>query len=245
MFLRGFFRSFLLGTALAGLSGCSAYTLSSGTFSAVSFTIDDGAEQNWVPLFSSKGIVGTAFIITGPEFMNSDHWKALRVLQSAGWEIGGHSRTHPHLTTVDEATLASEIGGCRDDLIAHGITNPVSFAYPYSDFDATVEAAAHRYFLQSRAGDENGGQGFNLPPYDWNALKIIDGDTGSLEQLKAAADDVKARRLWLILILHTYRPDHPDEVLKAEKISALIDYIQAQSIPILTVAQAADLARSR
>lgn len=231
--------------ALAGLSGCSDYTLVPVSFSAVSFTIDDGDEQNWVPLFTGKGIVGTAFVITGPKYMTSDHWKALGVLQSQGWEIGGHTRTHPHLTTLDQAVLEYEIGGCKDDLIAHGIADPVSFTYPYGDYNAAAEAVAQKYFRQSRSGDGNGGEGFNYPPYAWDALKIVDGDTGTLEQLEADADSAKARRLWMIVVLHTYRPDHPDEVLKAQRIAALIDHIHAQSIPILTVAQAAELARSQ
>ena len=33
-------------------------------------------------------------------------WAELRTLADAGWEIGSHTVTHPHLTQLDDATLA-------------------------------------------------------------------------------------------------------------------------------------------
>ncbi len=66
---------------------------------------------------------------------------AVRRLIDAGWEIDGHSRTHPDLTRVTADQLADEIAGARAELQARfGV--PVNFfAYPSGRYDARVAAA--------------------------------------------------------------------------------------------------------
>jgi peptidoglycan/xylan/chitin deacetylase (PgdA/CDA1 family) len=67
-------------------------------------------------------------------------WDELGELQDAGWEIGSHTVTHPHLPEIGDAELAAELrdsaaeierrlGGCR------------TIAYPYGDHDERVVAA--------------------------------------------------------------------------------------------------------
>jgi peptidoglycan/xylan/chitin deacetylase (PgdA/CDA1 family) len=69
-------------------------------------------------------------------------WDDLRRLAGAGWEIGSHTLTHPHLTTLDDAALARELidsrARCADEL-GHECR---SIAYPYGDLDGRVAAAA-------------------------------------------------------------------------------------------------------
>ena len=40
-------------------------------------------------------------------------WDQLGGLAEAGWEIGSHTRTHPHLTTLDDDTLRDELAESR------------------------------------------------------------------------------------------------------------------------------------
>lgn len=68
-------------------------------------------------------------------------WDELRMLATAGWEIGSHTVTHPRLTRLDDATLSDELtrskAACEQQL-----GSPcTSLAYPYGDFDARVVAA--------------------------------------------------------------------------------------------------------
>jgi peptidoglycan/xylan/chitin deacetylase (PgdA/CDA1 family) len=73
--------------------------------------------------------------------MSSDQ---LRALARAGHEIGSHTSTHPILTRLDDATLASELVSSRARL-ADAIGAPVtSIAYPNGDHDDRVVAAARR-----------------------------------------------------------------------------------------------------
>jgi peptidoglycan/xylan/chitin deacetylase (PgdA/CDA1 family) len=69
-------------------------------------------------------------------------WDELAELAEAGWEIGSHTRTHPHLTEIDEESLRRELEKSRQELEA-GLERPCpSLAYPYADVDARVVAAA-------------------------------------------------------------------------------------------------------
>ncbi len=71
-------------------------------------------------------------------------WAELKALAQAGWEIGSHTCSHPHLTELDDEALQDELArsksACESQL---GLPCP-SLAYPYGDVDARVAAAATR-----------------------------------------------------------------------------------------------------
>src|SRR4051812_7197899 len=52
-------------------------------------------------------------------------------------EVGGHTRTHPILSRVDDAAaLRDEVAGCYDDL-RHALGRPsLAFAYPWGHTEA-------------------------------------------------------------------------------------------------------------
>jgi len=68
-------------------------------------------------------------------------WIELQTLADAGWEIGSHTCSHPHLTEIDDDALQDELtrskAACEREL-----TGPcTSLAYPYGDLDARVVTA--------------------------------------------------------------------------------------------------------
>jgi peptidoglycan/xylan/chitin deacetylase (PgdA/CDA1 family) len=62
-------------------------------------------------------------------------WAELRRLAGDGVTIAGHSRTHALLDQIDDAALADEVMGCRDDLVRELGTSPPIFAYPNGNVD--------------------------------------------------------------------------------------------------------------
>ena len=69
-------------------------------------------------------------------------WDQLGGLSEAGWEIGSHTRTHPHLTTLDDETLHSELLRSREE-VEERLGRPCpTIAYPYGDYDERVVQAA-------------------------------------------------------------------------------------------------------
>ena len=71
-------------------------------------------------------------------------WDQLAALAAAGWEIGSHTQTHPHLTELAPDRLAEELAGSRAEIERNlGLPCP-AIAYPYGDHDDAVLAAATR-----------------------------------------------------------------------------------------------------
>jgi peptidoglycan/xylan/chitin deacetylase (PgdA/CDA1 family) len=128
-------------------------------------TFDDAYRSTLLarPVLEQLGLPGTVFVPTAhagsPVPMSwdgIDHWvggpheselhcmdgRELRGLAGAGWEIGAHTDTHPHLTTLDDADLERELSASRER-VEQLVSGPCrSLAYPYGDFDGRVVAAA-------------------------------------------------------------------------------------------------------
>ena len=69
-------------------------------------------------------------------------WDQLGELADAGWEIGSHTRTHPHLTQSRRRELRAELES-RKATVEERLGRPCpTLAYPYGDYDERVVAAA-------------------------------------------------------------------------------------------------------
>ena len=134
----------------------------------VAITFDDAFRSVYdvaFPMMRRLGITGTVFVPTAwpgrqepmswpgiDQWADGPHeaelacmtWDQVRELHDAGWEIGAHTHTHPHLTQVDDATLADELRRSREVCTEQLGTPCVSVAYPYGDFDERVVEAAGR-----------------------------------------------------------------------------------------------------
>ena len=124
-------------------------------------------------------------------------WAQLGELAEAGWEIGSHTRTHPHLDRVEDDTEL------RDELVESKATveqrlgrDCTTLAYPYGEYDERVIAAA------GAAGYAAAG---TLParlhparPLAWPRVGIYRGDDERRFRLKVSRVMRKLRgsRLW-------------------------------------------------
>lgn len=108
-------------------------------------TFDDGYRdglENAVPLLEELGFPATIFVPTAiidgevPYFWSTDHppaltWDELAALLASGLvDVQPHSRTHPWLPSVDDATAQDEIAGAKADLEARLGKQATSFCYP-------------------------------------------------------------------------------------------------------------------
>jgi peptidoglycan/xylan/chitin deacetylase (PgdA/CDA1 family) len=131
----------------------------------VAITFDDAYRsviELAFPILARLGLPGTVFVPTafaGSEapmaWPGIDHWlggpheselvpmswEELATLATAGWEIGAHTRTHPHLTELDDADLGEELRASRRDCEAGLGLRCRSLAYPFSDEDDRVVRA--------------------------------------------------------------------------------------------------------
>jgi peptidoglycan/xylan/chitin deacetylase (PgdA/CDA1 family) len=112
------------------------------------------------PVMARLGVTGTVFVPTAYvsqqiplAWAGLDHWERspyaaeltplswedLGELAELGWEVGSHTRTHPLLTSLDDATLATELAGSREECAARMGRPVTSIAYPYGDVDDRVQ----------------------------------------------------------------------------------------------------------
>jgi peptidoglycan/xylan/chitin deacetylase (PgdA/CDA1 family) len=69
-------------------------------------------------------------------------WDQLREVADHGWEIGAHTCSHPFLTELSDADLRRELQGSRAACEENMGRPCPTLAYPYSDWDPRVAAAA-------------------------------------------------------------------------------------------------------
>lgn len=135
-----------------------------GRFVAITFDDAFGSVSRYAePILSRYGAPATVFAPTGfmdggsmlawpgvshwnesefaPELAPMD-WDELRRLAAAGWEIGSHTVTHPHLTTLENSALRRELEDSRARCSERLGLPCRSIAYPYGDVDDRVAAAA-------------------------------------------------------------------------------------------------------
>jgi len=134
----------------------------------IAVTFDDAyssVKEYAVPILTSLGLPATVFAASTCvsseqrlSFEGVEHWQEtpyadellpmswedLGSLAEGGWEIGSHSRTHPHLPRLDEQDLKIELEGSREEVSIRlgGVCDTI--AYPYGDVDDRVAAAAER-----------------------------------------------------------------------------------------------------
>jgi peptidoglycan/xylan/chitin deacetylase (PgdA/CDA1 family) len=123
------------------------------------------------PVLDRLGLPGTVFVptafpgtrapLTWPgidQWLGGPHeaeleplgWPELASLRDAGWEVGSHTVSHPHLTQLDDDALARELAESRAACTEH--LGPCrSIAYPYGDVDQRVVSATRAVGYEAAA----------------------------------------------------------------------------------------------
>lgn len=181
----------------------------------VSLTFDDGnadqlpAEQ----LLTSLGLHGTFFITTS--WIDNPSWLTranLNSIAADGNEIGGHTITHPDLTTLSASAATNEICGGRTTLANWGF-NATDFAYPFAAENSSVEQivkncgfASARNLGDIRSPASCSGCPFaeTLPPanpYNTAAPDEVDS-TWTLQNLEDLVTNAEPGGGWVQLTFH-------------------------------------------
>ncbi len=187
----------------------------------VAVTFDDSYESVAAlarPILDDLGLPGTVFVPTAyagsgepmswpgiDRWVGTEHerelmpmgWERLRELAGAGWEIGSHTATHPHLTEIDGDRLTGELGESKA-AVEQNLGRPcTSIAYPYGDHDGAVVAAT------AAAGYEAAG---TLPkrfpraePLRWPRVGVYHGDDERRFAMKVSPAMLRLRSspLWV------------------------------------------------
>lgn len=147
--------------------------------SPVSLTFDDGREEQYTkfyPILDEYDLKATFYVVTQRiNWKGVMSWDELKTLYKEGNEIGSHTHTHPHLTTLSNDELDFEFKKSHNML---RIFNCSSLAYPYGEHDERVIEHAKKYFAAARSHYNpnfgNKGLGLNLnPSHESHKLKVF------------------------------------------------------------------------
>ena len=155
-------------------------------------TFDDGyasVYRHAFPVLRERGMTATVYVVAGHiDGINEWDWTAgdrredlmtaaeIIEMSAAGFEIGSHTLTHPHLTDLNEEQLQRELIDSKhtlEDLIGREVS---SLSYPYGDYDDRVLAAAivagYKYAVSARLGTAGRTSIYEIPRINvrWNAI---------------------------------------------------------------------------
>lgn len=182
-----------------------------GAGKVVAITFDDGYRsvlELGLPILERLGMTATLFVPTDyigkgepmawpgiDQWLGGEHepelvpltWEEIRELQGAGWEIGSHTRSHPHLSEIDRGLLPSELGDSKSVCERELGRTCTSIAYPYGDYDEAVEAATREagYAAAAALPDEISGEA-KSDPLAYPRVGIYRGDSARAFRLKTS-----------------------------------------------------------
>lgn len=143
----------------------------------VCITFDDGYADNYTivyPLMKEYGFPWTLFVITGSVGApNRVTWNQLKEMaDSQAVTISNHTVTHPKLHNLPPEEAKKEIVGAQQALKEHlGIDNHW-IAYPYGDYDETVDAIAKEAGIELAVTTDSGRVHVGSYPYELKRVWI-------------------------------------------------------------------------
>jgi peptidoglycan/xylan/chitin deacetylase (PgdA/CDA1 family) len=178
-------------------------------------TFDDAFRSVYTlaaPVLRQLGVPGTIFVPTEPveagrplAWEGTAHWlqtawaselvpmswSELRELADGGWEIGSHTKTHPHLPALVSEELAAQLAGSKS-LCERRMERPcTSLAYPSGDTDARVVAAARNAGYESAAALP--GDFARHDPLSWPRIGVYHRDDDRRFRLKISSKVLRLR----------------------------------------------------
>jgi peptidoglycan/xylan/chitin deacetylase (PgdA/CDA1 family) len=210
----------------------------------VSLDFDDGLVDGLqaASALEAHGMRGTFFIISGylgkAGYLSADQIVQLEV---AGHEIGGHTVTHPDLTTLPPDEAQRELCMGRDILLNLGL-DARTLAYPYGTTDADLEAMASACGYDSArvVGGLDGTLAAELiPPADPYAIRTHASveATDTLAEIEGWVQAAEATGGWVHLIFHRICDDACDPFsITPSNLEALLDWLAARG-PLGTVVE--------
>jgi peptidoglycan/xylan/chitin deacetylase (PgdA/CDA1 family) len=205
----------------------------------VSITFDDSFESQYLnafPVLKKYGLTATAYVVTRGLGEATDDpiwrlmtWNNIRQLRDAGWEIGSHTLSHPHLPKLDDSQLNDELVFSAKHLERQLGVLPRSFAAPFGEVDDRVLAAIKKtYKSNANAGDADASSaGMNdlgkVDPYNVSRL-VVPRDMLPDEVCEAVGKAVTERK-WLVLAFHQI-VDHPRDTPDGDYMVSTSDFDQ-------------------
>lgn len=150
----------------------------------------------------------------------------LQILNSAGWDIANHSKTHVNLTAISEAQMHTEIDDCQNYLENNGFNSYKFLAYPYGNYnDSIVNYLTAQGYNAARTIIG----GYNPLTLNLLMLSIMPKNTTTTVDVQGYIDYAIANRRLLVLTFHELVAAAPTEYQWLDSDFQIIsDYIKTK-----------------
>jgi len=216
------------------------YTPAGFSEGLVSIDFDDGWKNiytNGLPLLQTYSLPSTQFIISGNIGTNGYMTQAqISAFQTQGSEIGGHTVTHPDLTTLTPTDLTNELSQSQATLrqdFGSGVAT--EFASPYGSYNDAVLTAAKQYYVSHRSTDVGFNSKDNFNPYNI-VVQNVDSTT-TVAQVEAWVQQAQAQKTWLVLVYHQVENTlvaGDTDAVKTANLNTELNYIKTSGITVKT-----------
>ncbi len=210
----------------------------------VTFRFDDGLLGQYElarPVLDKYNYSAVNYIFTDPpeegDWDGYMSWSQIEELQNTyGWEIGGHSKSHPNLKNLSDSELIEELSGSKTILQNHGI-NAKSFASPFGEYDNRVLSYIAKYYESHGSAWPFVG---NVFPYnDYDIAVREPSNTTSVETIKNWIDQANTNKEWLVLLFHNIVESNPVPYeYSKQDFESVVDYVNSQNIPVVIPTEA-------
>lgn len=208
----------------------------------VVLTFDDSVVSHATyvgPLLKKYGFGATFFITEGFDFTtDKEHymtWEQIKALDTAGFEIGNHTRRHAGVHKQTTEQLSEDVIYIEQQCEKHGIVRPTSFCYPgYQTSLTAVKMLGERGYRFARAG---GSKAFDpAQDHPLTLPQAFDGKPDStLEQFKAAVAQARDGRI-AVMTFHGV-PDikHPWVNTDPAKFESYLEHLKQEGCTVVAL----------
>lgn len=164
-------------------------------------TFDDGYQcigDVAAPILAEFGFPATVFVVAdhvggrnlwdqqeGRPVLPLLDWDALRQLQTQGWELAGHTLSHPHLDALDDGRAYTEILQGGQTIYQQTGVRPTTFCYPFGHFNLRTPGLVLAAGFSGACTTRSGLAYLNMDPFLLPRVKVgyRDRVTGLLYRL--------------------------------------------------------------
>lgn len=204
----------------------------------VCIVFDDGwkSQLNALPILDRLGFNATFAVVTSyagyPAYLS---WNDIATVAQSGNDIESHTDTHADLSTLDNATLYSELAKSQQALRSKGYAANI-LVYPYGDAadNQTVRDAVAQYYLVARGTDDGVCNLTSLDRYNINSFGIYN-DT-SLEEF-ASYVNVSQGSAVTVLYYHQISDEIDATAVTQGMFEAQMQYLKDNNFTVETMSQ--------
>jgi peptidoglycan/xylan/chitin deacetylase (PgdA/CDA1 family) len=183
-----------------GSAGHHTKLTTAGSIPLVSFVLDDGNDTDYLlgkKIFADQGAVACSAVTTD-QVSTPYHMTPAQIisLQDAGWEIMGHTKTHPNLNSLSVTRLEDELSQSKKQLENMGVTVH-NLVYPFNKNNETVRLITSKYYRSGRGGTNSFNSG-EIDPYFLKSFTL----KHDLPLMESYIDHAYKDKSWLIFYTH-------------------------------------------